>query len=92
MLNHTHCPNHPHPHPIPVALIPPIIKVTIIFTLYSSLLTQNYILFICICSSIKHVDTLISDILMKIPSIPRECILTIIRKYLNTADVLLMET
>jgi hypothetical protein len=92
MLNHTHCPNHPHLHPIHVALILPIIEVIIIFTLYSSLFTQNYFLFICICNGIKCVDTLIGDVLMKIPSIPRGYILLIIRTYVNTADVMLIET
>jgi hypothetical protein len=78
-LNHTRYPNHPHPHPIHIALILPMIKVIVIFTLYSSLFMQNYILFICICSGIKSADTLIGDVLMKIPSIPRGCILLIIR-------------
>ncbi len=53
MLNHTHCLNCPHPHPIPVALILPIIEVVDIFTFYSSLFTEKYILFICICRK-KH--------------------------------------
>jgi hypothetical protein len=92
MVNHTRCPNCPNPHPIPVALILPIIEFIIIFTLYSSLLMQNYILFICICSGIKRTDRLIGDVLMQIPSIPRGIILWIIMQYVNNADVLLMET
>jgi hypothetical protein len=92
MLNHTRCPNCPNPHPIPVALFLPIIEFNVIFTLYSSLFTQNYILFIFICSGIKCTDRLIGDVLMQILSIPRGIILLIIRQYVNTADVLLMET
>jgi hypothetical protein len=53
---------------------------------------QNYFLFICICSGIKRADTLIDDVLMKIPSIPNGYILVIIRTYVNTADAMLMET
>jgi hypothetical protein len=64
---------------MPVALILPIIEIIVIFTLYSSLFMQNYLLFICIYSGIKHADTLIGDVLMKIPSIPRGFILLIIR-------------
>ncbi len=92
MLNHTRCPNPPDPHPIPVALILPIIYFIVIFTLYSSLFTHNYILFICICSGIKCTDTLIGDVLMQITSVPRGIIVLIIRQYVNTADVSLMET
>jgi hypothetical protein len=40
----------------------------------------------------KHVDTLIGDVLMKIPSIPRGYIFLIIRIFVNTADVTIMET
>ena len=92
MLNHTRCLNCPDPHNIPVALILPIIEFIIIFTLYSSLFAQNDILLICICSGIICTDTLIGDVLMQIPSIPRGIILLIIRQYVDTADVLLMET
>ncbi len=92
MLNHTRCPNCPDPHSITVALILPIIEFVVIFTLYSPLFTQNYILFICICSGIKCTDRLIGDVLMLIPSIPRGIILLIIKQYINTADVSLMET
>jgi hypothetical protein len=67
------------PHPIPVALILPIIKFIVIFTLYSSLFAQNYILFICICSGIKCMNGLIDDVLMQIPSIPRGIKFLIIR-------------
>jgi hypothetical protein len=92
MLNHTRCPNCPRPHPIPIVMIFPILKIIVIITLYSSLFMQNYFLFICICSGIKCADTLIGDVLMKIPSIPRGYIVLIIRTYVNTADVKLMET
>jgi hypothetical protein len=64
---------------MPVAAILPIIEVIVMFTLYSSLFTQKYFLFICIYSGIKCADTLIGDVLMKIPSIPRGFILLIIR-------------
>jgi hypothetical protein len=53
---------------------------------------QNYFLFICIYSGIKHADTLIGHVLMKVLNIPRGYIILIIRTYLNTADVTLMET
>ena len=92
MLNHTDCPNCPNLHPIPVALILPIIGFIVIFTLFSSLFTQNYILFIFICSSMKRTNRLIGDVLMQVPIIPRGIILLIIRQYVNTADVLLMKT
>jgi hypothetical protein len=62
------------------------------FTLYSFLFTQNYFFFNCISSGIKCVDILIGDVLKKIPSIPRGYVSLIIRTYVNTADVTLMET
>jgi hypothetical protein len=77
---------------IPVVLIAPIRKVIITFTLYSYLFTQNDSLVICICSGIKCADTLIDDLLMKIPSIPRGYIFLIIRTFVYTADVMLIET
>jgi hypothetical protein len=79
MLNHTRYPNHPHPHLTPVAQILPTIEVIVIFTLYSFLFMQNYILFICICSGIMRTDTLIGDVLMQISSIPRVFILLFIK-------------
>jgi hypothetical protein len=77
---------------ITVPLIVPIPNVIVIFTLYSSLFTQKYFLFICICSGIKCVDAFIGDVLMKTPSIQRGYIFLIIRTFVYTADVTLMET
>ncbi len=90
--NHFHSPNCPNTDPIPDALIITIIQVIIIFILYSSLFAQNDILFIWIDSGVICTNTLIGDVLMQIPSIPRGILLLIIRMKIKTVYVLLMET